>query len=399
MTSDDRINRLAELLVRFGANVQPGQIVSVASEPGKEALARAVAVAAYRAGAKFVDLRVFDLYFKRARALHADPDTLTYVPPWYGSTILSLGEHRAATIALTGPIDPHVMDGVAPERLGKDMLPRVRESNEVVNARTINWTVGPCPSPGWAGLVYPELEPDQAVSRLWDDVAHICRLDHDDPVAAWKARLDRLEAVAGKLDALQLDEVHFEGPGTDLRIGLLPTTHWMGARFSTIDGIVHAPNLPTEEVFTTPDPERADGLVTSTKPLYIAGVLVKGLRVRFEGGRAVEIDADEGAGAVQAMAAHDATASRLGEVALVDRESRIGSLGTVYCDTLLDENAASHIAFGQGFTSTVPEEHSGRINSSDVHLDFMIGSDDVSVTGTTAGGDRIPLLRGGAWQL
>jgi aminopeptidase len=399
MTSNDRINRLAELLVRFGANVQPGQIVAISSEPGKEALTRAIAEAAYLAGAKFVDLRVFDLYLKRLRALHADPDTLAYVPPWYGHRTLALGEHRAATIALTGPVDPHVMDGVDPARLGKDMLPRVRESNEIVNARTVNWTVGPCPTAGWAQLVYPELDPEQGLARLWDDIAHVCRLDHVDPVAAWSERLDKLEAIAAKLGTLGLDSVRFEGPGTDLTIGLLPGSRWLGARFSTVDGIVHAPNVPTEEVFTTPDPERVEGVVTSTKPLYIAGVLVKGLRVSFAGGHAVEIEADEGAGAVRAMAAHDATASRLGEVALVDRESRIGSLGTVFCDTLLDENAASHIALGQGFVTVVGEEHAERINSSDVHLDFMIGSNDVAVTGTTVAGDQIPLLRDGAWQL
>src|SRR5262249_26782964 len=159
---------------------------------------------------------------------------------------------------------------------------------EVVNARTINWTVGPCPTPGWAQLVYPDLDPEPALERLWDDVTHICRLDHDDPVAAWEVRLDRLEAGAGKLDALRLDALQFEGPGTDLTIGLLPGTRWMGARFATVDGIVHAPNLPTEEVFTAPDPERVEGVVTSTKPLYIAGVLVTGLRVRFAGGHAVE---------------------------------------------------------------------------------------------------------------
>jgi aminopeptidase len=399
MSATDYATRLAELLVRFGANVQPGQIVSISSEPGKEPLARAVAEAAYRGGARFVDLRVFDLYFKRARALHADPDTLTYVPPWYGATMLALGDHRAAAVTLTGPVDPHVMDGVDPGRLGKDMLPRIRESNEVLNARTLNWTVGPCPTPGWAQLVHPELEPHRGLELLWEEIAHVCRLDEPDPVAAWEARLEHLVAVATKLDELQLDSLRFEGPGTDLTVGLLPGTRWMGARFSTVDGIVHAPNVPTEEVFTTPDPERVDGVVTSTKPLYSAGVLVEGLRVSFEGGHAVEIDADRGAEAVRAMAAHDPGASRLGEVALVDRDSRIGSLGTVFCDTLLDENAASHIALGQGFEVAVDEDHRQRINNSDIHVDFMIGATEVAVTGTTATGDQIPLLRDGAWQL
>ena len=403
--SDDRdphshnLERLAELAVKFGANVQPGQIVTVSSEPGKEPLARAVAGAAYRRGAKFVDLRVFDLHFKRARALHADPDTLGFVPPWYGETMLALGEHRCAAISLTGPEEPHIMDGVDPARLGKDMLPRLRESNEVLNARTLNWSVVPCPTLGWAKLVHPEIEPDAALERLWTEIAHVCRLDEDDPIAAWRARLDRLVATTARLGELDLDSLHFEGPGTNLVVGLLPGTRWLAARLTTVGGIVHVPNIPTEEIFTSPDPERVDGIVTATKPLYNGGVVIDGLRVRFEGGRAMEIEADHGAGALRTLAARDPGAARLGEVALVDRESRIGSLETVFCDTLLDENAASHIALGEGFAFALDEAHADRVNHSDIHIDFMIGSAEVSVTATTRDGLTLPLLRDGAWQI
>ena len=183
MSEADDIRRLAELAVRFGANVQPGQILILSSEPGKEALARAVAECAYEHGALFVDLRVFDLYFKRARALHADPDTLSYVPPWWGQQMLAYGEHRCARIGLTGPPDPHVMDGVDLELLGRDTLPRVREANEVLNAHTTNWCLIPCPTPDWGRLVHPELDPAAAHERLWEEIAHVCRLDEPDPVA------------------------------------------------------------------------------------------------------------------------------------------------------------------------------------------------------------------------
>ena len=273
--NNHHLERLADLAVKFGANVQPGQILTVSSEPGKEPLARAVAEAAYRYGAKFVDLRVFDLHLTRARALHADPKPLGFVPPWYGQTMLAFGENRCAAVTLTGPVDPHVMDGVDPDRLGKDMLPRLRESSEVLNARTLNWSVVPCPTPGWAALVHPDLEPDAALARLWSDIAHVCRLDEDDPVSAWRSRLDGLVATAAKLGELELDSLHFEGPGTDLVVGLLPGTRWLAARLTTVDGIVHVPNLPTEEVFTSPDPERVDGHVTATKPLYNGGVLIE----------------------------------------------------------------------------------------------------------------------------
>jgi aminopeptidase len=395
-----QVRALAELIVALGANVQPGQIVALSSEPGKESLARAVAEAAYERGAKFVDLRVFDLHLKRARALHADPDTLGFVPPWYGEQMLAYGEHRCALISLTGPVAPHLMDGIDPALLGRDMLPRVRESIQVTNARTANWTVAPCPTPGWAELVHPEAEAGSALDRLWSEVAHICRLDEPDPVAAWTSRLNGLSATAAELDGIGLDALRFEGPGTDLTVGLLPRSRWQSARLSTVDGIVHAPNLPTEEVFTTPDPERVDGMVTATKPLFVSGVLITGLRVRFEGGRAVEIEADQGAGTLRALSQRDPGAARLGEVALVDRESRIGGLGVVFFDTLLDENAASHIALGQGFDFAVEgDQDRGRVNRSEIHVDFMIGSSQGSVTGTTRSGENVSLLRQGAWQI
>lgn len=395
----DRIRALAELIVEVGANVQPGQIVVLASEPGKEPLARAVAEAAYERGAKFVDLRVFDVHLKRARALHADPDTLGFVPPWYGSQTLAYGEHRCAIVSLTGPVAPHLMDGIDATLLGRDMLPRVRESIQVTNSRTTNWTVAPCPTPGWAELVHPELDSSAALDRLWAEIAHICRLDEDDPVVAWRSRLDRLIATAAQLDGLRLDSLRFEGPGTDLTVGLLPGSRWQAARLSTVDGIVHAPNIPSEEVFTTPDPERVDGVVTATKPLFVSGVLIRGLRVRFEGGRAVELEADQGAGTLRALSARDPGAARLGEVALVDRESRIGGTDTVFFDTLLDENAASHIALGQGLGFAVADEDHPRINQSQIHIDFMIGSSEVAVTGVSRAGAEIPLLRDGNWQI
>jgi aminopeptidase len=280
------------------------------------------------------------------------------------------------------------------------MLPRVKESADVVGNRTTNWTVLPCPTPEWAHFIFPDMDPGEAFARLWREIAHICRLDEADPVAAWTARLERLAAVAGKLDELRLDALRFEGPGTDLTVGLLPTSTWLSGQFTTVDGIVHAANLPTEEVFTSPDPERVDGTVTATKPLYTAGALVTGLNVRFEGGRAVQIDADQGAGTLRSLTDRDPGAVRLGEVALVDRESRIGSLGTVFFDTLLDENAASHIALGHSFEFAVKtDEDRARLNHSEIHIDFMIGSNDVAVTGITLGGGEVPLLRDGAWQI
>ena len=301
----DHIAALAELVVAFGANLQPGQILALSSEPGKEGLARAIAEAAYARGALFVDLSVFDVHFKRARALHADPETLPYVPPWLGARARALGEHRCARVALTGPVAPLIMSDIDPSLLGRDTLPSLPESMQVIDERTTNWTAAPCPTPEWARMVYPGLETCEAMDRLWSAVVHICRLDEPDPIQAWNERLDTLTATTLKLDELALDSLRFHGPGTDLTVGLLPSGKWCAARFETLDGIIHAPNIPTEEVFTTPDPERVDGYVTSTKPLFTSGTTVTGLKVRFEGGRAVSFDADEGVEVVRGLSEHD----------------------------------------------------------------------------------------------
>ncbi len=400
MSESEYLLALADLIVRFGANLQPGQIMSISSEPGKEPLVRAIAESAYRAGAKFVDLSVFDVHLKRARALYAEPETLGFVPPWIGDRAIALGDHRCARVALTGPVAPRIMDGVDPSLLGLDMLPSVREGMTVVNDRTTNWTVAPCPTQGWATLVHPRLDPPAALERLWEEVAHVCRLDEPDPIAAWETRIGQLLKVSRRLDELRLDAVRFTGPGTDLTVGLLPASHWCAARFETVDAIVHAPNLPTEEVFTTPDPERVNGVVAATKPLFTSGTTITGLKVRFEGGRVVSIEADQGADVLRGLAERDLGASRLGEIALVDREGRIGPLGTVFYDTLLDENAASHIALGQGYELGVSDESQlPRVNQSEIHVDFMIGGDEVAVTGLLSDGTEIPLLRGGTWQV
>ena len=395
----DTLRRFADLIVRFAANVQPGQVVAIGTEPGKLELTRAVADCAYRAGAKFVDVMQFDLHVKRSRILHADAETLDYVPPWYGERISALGDLRAARIGLTGPSAPGLLNDLDPQRAGRDQLPFLRESSEVVNARTTNWTAVPCPTRPWAALVFPELAPEVAFERLWEQIIHMCRLDEADPVAAWRERQDVLVATSERLTRRRFDALHFEGPGTDLRVGLLPTSRWLSARFETVDGIVHMPNLPSEEIFTAPDPARVDGVVRSTKPLVVGGTIIRGLRVRFEGGRAVLIEADEGGELLAHYAQRDDGAARLGEVALVDAAGRIGPLDTVFYDTLIDENAASHVALGSAYEFTAGEEDRERINRSQIHVDFMIGSPQVDVTGLSSTGERVPVLRAGTWRV
>jgi aminopeptidase len=396
---DDDLHKLAELAVRTGANIQPGQIVAIAAALESAPLVRAIADAAYRRGARFVDPGYFDGLVKRERIEHADPSTLDFVPRWYGQRWLGLSEERGARISIQPNPEPGVLDGLDPELCGRDGLPYVPEILSIINDRSTNWTVVPFPTRGWACHVYPELEPADALARLEEQILHICRLDEPDPAAAWAERANTLEDVTRRLDERRFDAVHFEGPGTDLTIGLLPTSHWEAARIATADGIVHMANVPSEEVNTAPDPLRADGVVRSTKPLDVEGSLVRGLTMRFEGGRAVQIDADSNAEAMRSRAGIDDGASRLGEVALVDREGRVGRLDTVFLNTLLDENAASHLALGNAYDISVGDEDRHRINRSAIHIDFMIGSDDVNVTGIARDGTRVPVLRGGTWQI
>jgi aminopeptidase len=394
------LERFADLVVGFAANVQPDQIVAIGAEPGKEPFARALAASAYRAGAKFVDVSYFDLAVKRARLEHAAEDTLDFVPSWYGERILELGRQRCARIGLTGPAMPGVLDDLDPARTGRDQLPSLKEGAKVVNDRTTNWTAVPCPTPAWAQLVHPDLPPDEAYRRLVEQILHVCRLDEGDPIAAWKVRLDTLTEMREKLNARKLDAVRFVGPGTDLTVGLLPSSKWLSAGdFTTIDGIVHMPNLPSEEVFTCPDPTRTDGVVRSTKPLVVSGSIIRGLEVEFRDGRAVRIDAEEGAEVLRGYAARDEGAARLGEVALVDKDGRIGPLDTVFFDTLLDENAASHIAIGQAYAFTAGDEDRERINTSAIHIDFMIGGPGVKTFAIDHDGDETPLLVDGIWQV
>src|ERR1700754_4923639 len=241
------IERLADLTVGFAANVQRGQIVSIGAEIGKEEMVRALAASAYRHGAKFVDPLYFDMHVKRARILHAEEDTLGFVPSWYGERMLELGRQRCARIGLAGPATPGLLDGLDPARAGRDQLPATKETGILVNEGTTNWTIVPFPTAAWAQQVHPELAPDEALRRLGEEVVHVCRLDAEDPIAAWRERADVLVGAAERLTERRFSALRFEGEGTDLTVGLLPTTKFLAAKFTTVDGIEHMPNLPTEE--------------------------------------------------------------------------------------------------------------------------------------------------------
>jgi aminopeptidase len=391
-----RADRYAELAVRVGANVQPGQLVDVVARVEHAPVVRAVAREAYRAGAAYVDVYYSDQHIRRALIEHAADELLSWTPPWLLSRAKAVGDERAAVVALTGDAEPDLLADLPGERVGKARMREIaEESNRQINEQLNNWTVVGVPNEGWAQQMFGE--PD--VDRLWEVVEYTVRLDEDDPVAAWRAHVERIGNRARALNELQVDTIHFHGPGTDLRVGLLPQSRWQGVESHTAGGIPYVANMPTEEVFTTPDLRRTEGTVRSTRPLALYGRIVKGLEVRFEGGRIVDVRADEGAEVIKGQLETDDTAGFLGEVALVDGTSRIGQTGLTFFDTLFDENATCHVAYGSAYAEAVDGGVIEGVNVSTVHTDFMIGGPDVAVDAIARGGTTVPLLRDDVWQL
>ena len=344
----ETLDAYARLIVEVGVNLEPDQSFGVTAYVEHAPLVRAVTRVAYERGARHVDVQYLDEEVRKATVELGPDELLGWTPPWMLERRRSYD--RGAYLIVRGHPDPHMFDGVDGELLARS---RRHEEDAAwlrqVTDRVVSWCIVGCPTPGWAKTVFGE--PDE--ERLWDAVLRTVRLDEDDPAAAWRAHVERLQQRATALNERRFDAIRFRGPGTDLTVGLHPDSRWQSAEDETVWGREHVPNLPTEEVYTTPDYRRTEGVVRSTRPLFSSGTIVEGLELRFAGGRVQEVNAERGADVVRTQVATDPGAGVLGEVALVDGSSRVGETGITFFDTLFDENATSHVAYGQGFAANV----------------------------------------------
>jgi aminopeptidase len=402
----ESLTRYADAIVRASLGIGKGDTLLVQGQHEHRELLVAVADSAYRAGAQFVDVQVTDPLVMRARLLHGSDDALGAVSPWSRRLFREVSGSHGALAAITGEAEPGYLDGVEPERLATDFTRRAKQMTGLRRAQLnmqARWTIAGWPTDHWAGQVYPKLKPLNAKRRLAEDLLRFCRLADDDGkgTSGWLKHLRTLKRRSERLTKLGLTRLELRGPGTELDIGFAPDTRWLGGPETLVDGRTLAPNMPTEEVFTSPDPRQTSGTFQCTFPLSFRGRLIHGLRGEFSKGRLVrlEADSDDDRDFVAAHLDTDRMARRLGEVALVDASSRIGQSGRVYYNTLLDENAAAHIAFGSGFGGTRTETPARGVNHSTVHLDVMIGSPELEATGFNARGRRIPLIHEGIWQI
>jgi aminopeptidase len=393
--------RYADLVISSCLRVEPGEVVGLHGEPAHRDLLVALSAAAYQAGARLVDTQFVEQRLRRGRVDHSRPEYLELMPPWHEQRMRWLVRERAALVSINGPGEPSLMNGTDPARAIREHTSRVpgnRAYARAVQTGDLRFCVVSWALPGWATTAYPELSPDAAADRVQADLAAFCRVGPDDPAGAWDSHVDGIAARAAALTALDLEQLRFRGPGTDLEVGFSEGTRWAGGEEATSYGVVFRPNAPTEEVFTSPDPRRTTGTFTCTRPLTLDGRRIEGIRGSFRAGRIVEVHADDpdDRDYLAAHVARDRGAGRLGEVALVDASSRVGSTGRTYGITLIDENAASHIAFGHGYDVTrLPG--APRTNSSHIHTDVMIGGPEIEVTGVTRNGRRIDVIRDGTF--
>jgi len=401
------LSRLAEVAVRSGLGLAAGQELVMTATLDAVPLARLITAHAYKAGAKLVTTIFTDEEASLLRFLHGSDATFDAAPAWLYEGMAQAYRSGAARLAIAGN-DPALLSQQDPEkvsRVNRATSKAYKPALELIVRHQINWTIVSYASPAWATAVFPNLPREEAVARLWKAIFAASRADRPDAVSAWKEHDARLHARADRMNEKRFAALHFKGPGTDLRVGLSDGHLWLGGGMAAHNGCYCIPNMPTEEIFTTPHKDRVDGRVTSTKPLSYQGTMIEGISVRFKGGKVVEAQASRGNEVLQKMIDTDEGARRLGEVALVPHSSPIAASGLLFMNTLFDENAACHIALGQAYSTCLkdgdkatPEQLAARgANTSLIHVDWMIGSNRIDVDGISASGTAEPVMRSGEW--
>jgi aminopeptidase len=397
------LGRYADLMLRAAVNIEEGQKILITGDVAHAYLIAALSERAYACGASVAETLYFDDRVLAAKAGGAATDALaTTVPAWFEAAYQTVVDERWARIRTLGDPFDDPYAGVPAARADALQTAVALPAYRTIQAR-VNWSLCACPTPAWAQRIYGE--PD--VARLWHDLLYAVRLDEADPVAAWNARRDELQVRARRLDEAGFAAVRFRGGGTDLHIPLHADAHWQPAWLETSWGRTFLCNLPSEEIYVAPDFRGVHGTAVVTRPVTVNGQVVTGLVLTFDDGRIVDVQAQTNADVVRASIAHDRGACRLGEVALVDASSRVGRLGVVFKETLLDENAACHIAWGAAIHDSFPdglpddpdELEARGVNESDVHSDVMIGGPEVTVSGVTAVGDEVPVLVEERWAI
>lgn len=404
---DSKLQKYADVIVNAGLAIQPGQRLVVNAMIEAAPLVRKVAESAYQSGCRLVEVVYQDEALDLIRFENAPRDSFAEFSTGVAEMMLKHVSTGGAFLSITSA-NPELLKDQDPDLVAlaqKTRTQHMKPVSELLRRNAFNWCIAAYPSAAWAAKVFPELALPEAIERLWEALFHVTRADQADPVAAWQAHIDDLTARKNALTQRQFHALHITGLGTDLTIGLAQGHRWMGGSVAAQTGVEFIPNLPTEEVFTLPDRQRIDGVVTATKPLSYAGNLIDGFSLIFENGRVTEAHAIVGEAALLKLLDTDEGARSLGEIALLPHRSPVSDTGILFFNTLLDENAACHIALGNGYNFCLEggetlsqEEYLARGgNASLVHVDFMIGSDEVDIDGLSETGEVTPVMRKGAW--
>lgn len=408
LSFDEKLDRLAEVAVKVGLGLRAGQELIMSAPMEALPLVRRITEHAYKAGALLVTTFYGDDPSTLARFAYAPDASFDYAPKWLQDGIAEGFRNGAARLAIAGA-NPALLAKQDPAKVARANVAASKAGKpamELITRHEINWTIVACATPEWAKLVFPNDPENIAVAKLWEAIFTASRVNADDPVVEWQQHGDRLKKRVDLLNAKRFSALHFKGPGTDLTVGLADDHLWAGGGTTAGNGVYCQPNIPTEECFTTPHKDRVDGTVRASKPLSHQGTLIKNIAVRFEGGKIVEATATAGEDVLNRLISTDDGARRLGEVALVPHSSPIAQSGVLFWNTLFDENAASHIALGQAYSTCLiggekmdAKELAKRgANASLIHVDWMIGSGEMDVDGIAADGTAEPLMRKGEWS-